>query len=504
MSNRFLKHYQWALWIALIAVLIPMCAAAFYNRPTVDDLYQPYAAMKAVENGGGLWDVLAVGWKYMLISYFGGGGTFMSMFLSYIPPTVVDYHLAWIHPIFFMLFLTGACFSAGYCVRAADPAIPRRAVHCAALLMSLMLLTLLPSVSEGYYWYSGAVNYTFTFTLSIYLFSALFAMELRRLAGKPLSKARLVLLCPAFFLLGGGNFSTAAAAVSLYTLYLMYLVVRKKLNWTALPYLFLAVGFALSVLAPGNASRQAYHGVTYPIPQTFMRSFHEAFQMVFQDTRPWVYTLFFVPVIVAVLPHLKLEYKYGLLLPVASWAVLAASLVPPMYAYANAGADRQLNAHFFVMCFLMVINLTYLLGWIRKLILGRYAKKAADDAALPSRAPYVWVLAVLVLFMGITLRNLQFRPGIVLNIDLPPVKALSYLRDGSLKTYADDYDHMVALAKAHPDEDVVVDRQPSNLLFGPFVITSDADDWYNRSFADYYGCRSIVYLPEDPADEIHR
>lgn len=504
MSNRFLKHYHWALWIALIAVLIPMCAAAFYNRPTVDDLYQPYAVMKTVESGGSLWDALAVGWQYMLISYFGGGGTFTSMFLSNIPPTVVDYHLAWIHPIFFMLFLTGACFSAGYCVRASNPAIPRRAIHCGALLMSLMLLILLPSVSEGYYWYSGAVNYTFCFALCICLFSALFSMELRRTAGKPLSWVRLGLLCPAFFFLGGGNFSTAAAAVSLYALYLMYLAVRRKLNWTALPFLFLAVGFALSVLAPGNANRQAYNGVTYPIPQTFMRSFHEAFQMFFQDTRPWIFMLFFVPVILMVLPHLKLEYKYMLLLPVASWALLAASLVPPMYAYANAGADRQLNAHFFLMCFLMVINLTYLLGWVRKLLLCRYVKKPEPDAASTSRAPYIWVLAVLVLFMGVTLRDLQFRSSIVLNIDLPPVKAISYLRDGSLKAYADTYDHIVAEAKAHPDEDVVVDVQPSNPLFGPFVITSDVKDWYNQSFSSYYGCKSIVYLPEDPNDEIHR
>lgn len=540
MSNRFLKHYHAALWVLLIAMLIPMCAAAFYNRPTVDDLYQPFAAMRAVENGEGLLGVLRVGWNSMINSYWSGCGTYMSMFLSFTPPMAAGYTLAWIHPIFFMLFLIGGCFRAAYCVRTACPSLPRRAVHCAALLMSIMLLSLLPSISEGIYWFSGAVNYTFSFALSLYLFSAIFTMEIRRAAGRPISWIHLALLCVGFFLLGGGNFSTATVSVSLFALYVLYLLAHRKLNWTALPALFVTVGFVLAVIAPGNAARQAFHGVTYPIPLTFLRSFHESFQMIFQDMRMWLFALLFVPVIVIALPHLPFEYKHVFLLPLASWALLASSLVSTMYAYANSGADRQQNVHFFLLCFLVIINMSYGIGWARKLLLSRCALRstgagaavcgdaACVDAACGdttcekttcgdavgsaaatasrtfARAAYGWVAVVAVLFLGVTLRHLEFKPAIVLNVDLPAVKAISYLRDGSLKTYAEEYDHLVAEAKAHPGEAITVDVQPSNYLFGPYVITSDVDDWYNVSFSTYYGCGSIVYQPDDPAAEIHR
>lgn len=504
MLQRFLKSYQALLFAAVAVMLVLLSVAGFFNRPTVDDLAQPLEVAHALENGGGLPGALKAAWDKMAYSYVDTCGTFLAMFLSYIPPMNLDYRLAWIHPIFLLLLIAGACLAAAYCLRAANPAMPRRVCHCAALLMIALLLNLMPSISEGIYWYSGAINYTFSFFLGVLLFSSLLAIQLRSDRGQRPGWPGLALLSLGFFLLGGGSFNGAAVFMTLCAYYALYLLLRKKPKRLLIPCLFMALGFLTSVLAPGNRHRQEIFGSHYPLTTTFLRSFFQSFQMAFEDARLWLFLLLFVPVILAALPRLPLKFRHPLLIPALGWTLMAASMVPSYYAFASIGPARQINTHFFTICFVLAVCLAYEIGWARRLVLERYAPKAAPPAKVSRFAPWVYTALVLALFFGTALRELEFRPAIVFNCYLPPVKAFTSLRDGSLKAFADTYDDMVAAVAAQPDGDVTVTSQPAHYLFGEIVVTSDPEDWYNWSFCQRYGGRSIVYQPDDPAAEIHR
>lgn len=499
MLNRFMKRYEIILWVALGCTLVPLMLAAVYNRPVIDDLCQPYDAMMAVQNGGTLWDALGIAWQRMIGTYFASCGTYLTMFLSYISPMIYDYRAAYIHPVFFMLLMVAACFRAAYCARAFAPDAPKSALNAAALLMSVLLLTLLPSAMDGYYWYSGAVNYTFTFALSVLLFSGLFAMGAKNAAPSPRVWTRLALYCVGFFLLGGANFLTAAVSAVLYGYYVLYLLVCKKPKRFALPFLFLAAGFCISVLAPGNFQRQATVTEAYPVVFAFLRSFFEAYQMIFQDARLWLFVLLFAPPLYLIVRRLPLGYQHWYLLPLASLTLLAASVIPTMYAYGSVGAERHLNVCFYVLAFLLIINLGYFIGLARRLLLTRLTlRQGVPEATLRAqrRLPWIYVTVVAALFAGVALRNTDFRPysaqKIVFNCDLPAVKAVSGLRDGQLKAYADGYDRLVRAVRENPDGNVVVEESPTTFLLARVVITDNPDDWYNLNFARYYGGKSIV------------
>lgn len=502
MLERFTRQYQYILLIALIIILIPMTIVGFYNRPTVDDLYQPYSAMLLLKSGESLWNVVKATAAQVRQVYNSYCGTFFTMFLSYLPPMAFDYRLAWIHPIFLLFFLCGACFRAASCLTCINPDMPKSIARCAAVLMSCCLLLLMPSIAEGIYWYSGAINYTFSFLLSVYLFSDIFSFTVKQTTDNPVSLIRVILCCLGCVLLGGGSFCTAAVSSTLSVYYIVYLFYAKRPKLSVWPCLCIILGFLVSVLAPGNFMRQG--GSHYPYVTTFIRSFFEAYQMIFQDMRLWIFSLFFVPIILAALPWLPFQYRHPIMTPCVSLTLLAASIVPVMYSYVSTGAARQLNAHFFLLCFLLIFNLAYMLGWVRRLILEHYTLKPCKPVSGNLRLPYTYTAAILVIFLGVALRNVEFTPSLVFNCDLPPIKAVTNLADGSLRAFADQYDSMVDALKAYPDKDIVITEQPSNSLLGLFVITSDVDDWYNQSFAHYYGGRSIVYLPENSENELHR
>ena len=261
--------------------------------------------------------------------------------------------------------------------------------------------------------------------------------------------------------------------------------------------MFLLIGYALPVLAPGNEYRYLATGQTggNNVIETFFLTARNTFNFIFiENPSVPLFTLLFLPLMIPLSEQFKDKCRHPLCMLLFSFAVLAAGFIAPIHAIRSNGDDRLLNVQFFLLCMFYALNFFYIICYIRTRLAIR--TKANPKAA---RRFFSW-LAVLVsaVLLLSTMSNMRINP-IMLRSEIPSVKAVSRLLDGTLKTYAGEYDELMAYIQAHPGEDIVLTQLPNSGVFYDLAITDDPDNWYNTMILPFLGVRSIVYQP--PADE---
>lgn len=481
--HRYLRTLQYIAGVALVLAAVCLLIPAVYSRPVADDLTQPYPVMHAVENArqgqGSGWDVIKVALEAAYQSYMNWNGVFFSMFLSAIPPTVWNYKLGWIFPLLEIVLFIGACLRVARCLGVLLPDAPKDGLRAFAFITAIGLLLFMPSLFDGLYWYSGAVNYVFMFLLSIYLFTGVL-MRIYQTEGQERNDAFfLVLYCVGFFLLGGGNFCSSTVATSLYAVLAVVVVVTKKKKRYLLPGLFLLLGFLMAVTAPGNHVRMDTLTRTTPVAQTILLSFYEAGKLLFSNISFVVFSLLAVPVAFAITKNNKLSYRYGFLVPLLSIALVAASVMPVMYTMGTTGPARTYNCHVLLMILLWLINIVYVAGYLNQ----RFQKR--EGAGSPAALCGVYTAVVAFLFLFTCFMNISFSP-LAFNTSLKPIEMLSLYRDGVFQRYAEEYDELVQTVRDHAGEDIYIMEQPSAPYLANPQMGFDYRDWHNTDFLKYY------------------
>ena len=121
-------------------------------------------------------------------------------------------------------------------------------------MIAIIFTQFLPSPSQGFYWYNGAIYYSFTFSFMLVFFGCLIGYI--QYGGK----WRLPIVSFLAFLIGGNNYVTALLSLILLSGTEVLLFLRNNKCWKAIliPFCFLVTAFILNVAAPGNAVRQAF------------------------------------------------------------------------------------------------------------------------------------------------------------------------------------------------------------------------------------------------------
>ena len=493
--EKFNARYRVVLAVALIALILPLLFASAYNRFSGDDFPQAAALHGVYLAGGSVSELISAAVKDTITSYNTWSGLFVQMFLVRFTPVFASLTLAYIHPALLMALLFGSVFVL---LRTAGRRFQVKPVyvHSAALLLCIQFIVWMPSVPEGIYWFAGGVAYTFAFSFSLLMYALYLSWGLTQHTRKG-SVIQLVVLCLGSFLLCPTNFSTGTVSVVLYACFTAYLLLKRK-NWLSLlPLVFLLIGYALPVLAPGNDYRYLATGQTggNNLVETFFLTFRNTFNFIFikNPTVP-LFTLLFLPLMIPLSEQFKDKCRRPLLVLLFSFAVLAAGFIAPIHAIRSNGDDRLLNVQFFLLCMFYALNFFYIICYIRR----RFDVKAETNPKAARRF-FSWFTALVsaVLLLS-TMSNMRINP-VMFRSEIPSVKAVSRLLDGTLKTYTAEYDEMMTYIQAHPGEDIVLTHLPSSGLFYDMAITDDPDNWYNEMIVEFLGVRSIVYQP--PAEE---
>lgn len=301
---RWLSHL---LIVIYVLSLIPVLVIGKYDYPTADDFSMGLGTRLVYEATGSL---LAVAGKILSETaryYRTWIGYFTSCLFTTVSPATFGEAWYALTPAVILLALHVGVAVFFYALMEKALGMNRYVRRCMTVLALFLMVQRMPEGSlrvEAFYWYSGAGNYTLTFSVGL-LYLAFYVLSVCSIRRKNRSLF-LVLACIMGFLAGGGNYLSALsfAVVSvLFAVYLVNMKIRQGENsrmgmpgksglsdrsgggcriGRLLPAAFYLCGFAVSCLSPGNRIRggeaegygalksillSLYYTLSYPLNQ---------------------------------------------------------------------------------------------------------------------------------------------------------------------------------------------------------------------------------------------
>lgn len=359
-----------------------------------------------------------------------------------------------------------------------------------AIITVIVMVECMPSISEGLFWYNGAIYYTFFFSLQL-IITALVIGIFSESTGR-LGKIIAVILTA---IIGGGNYTTAL--VTSETIFLATLIsgfqawkdrknsktaVKKKTVFLLCLFLVSILSLGISMLAPGNQIRSSKMGdisAIWAISEAFVQSV----QLIreYSGFPQLIYALLLFLLSLAEYknrPERKHSSMRLLVISAQLYLLFVSGLVPPLYGVGNIGAGRQQNIYYYSYIIILALESRLLAGCLQGVL--RNNKRAERNSKYVSG---IFLAAAIVLCIWHYDVNLT-----------TSAQVHAALKNGSLERYSLAYDTMLEqLEQAQGSgADVVVNRISSTpLIFEGLQLEDDTDGWVNIAMARYYGLGSI-------------
>jgi len=475
-------------FIVLVLLLTPILISSIYNRPINDDLEQPYPAKVAYQETGSVFQVLLTSIREVIRIWHEYSGIFSSMFLSVFAPYAFGDALGFIHPILLCALLIFACFKLVQCLYLLNKNIPSAYIYLLTPLLSIALLTTMPDIVEGLFWYSSAANYLFFFCISLLLFSSV----LKTTLNDGICKGRYVFLlltyCVGFFFLGGCNWITSTSSVVVYAFLVLFILIQKKRRTLIIPFLFLLAGYGLAIIAPGNFNRQLMVGDKPSIIEAFVLAFFKALSFCFSKGTFYLFPLLMLPFIARISHYMPVLPKHIWLLPVASVCVIASCFFPMVYT-AYYITYRHENIIYFIFTILLLINELVFVSWLAQRRCANYQK---GEHFVLSRVIAV-VLAFSVTLLAAFQTTFTLSP-ISLSSNYTPLQASVHLLMGYTKNYATSYDDLVYTLQTTEEEEIIVESNFRSPIVGGTEFQWYPDYWVNTAFVEFYTGENTILL----------
>lgn len=479
----------------LIAILIPLFWVSTYNFKSVADL--PYVQDVEIvwEESHSVLKILTAQVIDTWHNYLDWQGTYFSLWFftsmigifgenAYYMGTVLSLGSFVLSELIFLMVVL---------VKGLGADKSRAAIVTLGCIGIQVLLT--PYPVEAFFWFCGAILYTFIHALALLLVTLLFLLE--RYHNE--KKGKTILLEIGILLLtigvGGGNYITALLVMILYVLYVIWAFWRKNpckvlMLSNALVYM---VAFALNVLAPGNTVRQNASGLEHlPALESIFHSLKEAANYCMVNMNPpcVILGLLFVPIFVHIVKNKNYKYPLPLLVSILSFGIYAAQFTPTLYALHIIGAGRVQNLYRFNFYLLMYANELYWIGWLWR----RWRENHVEESVLgdnkESRTSYLllgWITGGILLCVSLVIWG---------GSTLTTVSAVQSLRRGEAQQYRQEYEERLILLEDNSIREIYLEPysvKPYLLFFGDVAV--DTDDWVNKAMAEYYD-KEVVGLKE--------
>ncbi|MCL2546989.1 MAG: hypothetical protein FWE06_07335 [Oscillospiraceae bacterium] len=389
LEGRWRKILLVGMTVVFLLSLMPIVWTGLHARPSKDDYifsasssfhhnwwwnddiegnrqhYFERSVRYAAQNGN-VFDIGRAVGHTVADNYMEWQGTFTAIALFSLQPAVLFGHDAYPLTMLFTLFaLIGATAFMLKTILGKEWLLP-------CLLMLTVSIQFVPHIAQGFFWYNGAVFYTFFYSLM--LVSLALKIRLFRNGGGAAKIGSVALLS---FLIGGGNLVTALLALQINVIFLLFLLweYRGRLKecvskWRpqAIFAAALALGFAINVVAPGNAVRGGDFGGLRAALTSIIMSIGIAARDILVWTNPAIVVMLLLalPLMWRLAQNTDFSFKAPLLVLAVSFLLFASQNVPPWYSMAYTGPPRLRNIVFFSYVWLLFGNAFYVLGWVAK------------------------------------------------------------------------------------------------------------------------------------------
>lgn len=511
-----LRRLSYLLIVIYALSLIPVLVIGKYDYPSADDFSMGLGTRLVYETTGSL---LAVAGKILseTVRYY---RTWIGYFTSCLFTTVspATFGEAWyaLTPAVILLALHVGVAVFFYALMEKALGMNRYARRCMTVLALFLMVQRMPEGSlrvEAFYWYSGAGNYTLTFSAGL-LYLAFYVLSVCGVRSKNRSLF-LVLACIMGFLAGGGNYLSALSFAVVSVLFAVYLVKRKTRQGensrmgrlcvigNFLPAAFYLCGFAVSCLSPGNRIRGG-EAEGYGALKSILLSLYYTLSYPLNQWMNWAVLL--ILALAGVIFWMGFAEKagngaqavqLGFTAPfpaaVLAYGIVSCVVTPALYAQGNMDAGR-IQSTFWLHAVLVLLLLEwYLVGGLYR----RFSKEQnasavsclqnASAASCLRNGAGGFVRAILLFFIVFSLLAVKGNPDFYTG-----TSAVSELLDGSAAQYGRENEERLRILKNPREQDAVLPRytvQPNLLYFED--VSEDPGDWINQKMSEYYGKNSI-------------
>ena len=293
--NCDLRRLSYLLIVIYALSLIPILVIGKYDYPSADDFSMGLGTRLVYEATGSLFAVAGKILSETARYYRTWIGYFTSCLFTTVSPATFGEAWYALTPAVILLALHVGVVVFFYALMEKALGMNRYVRRCMTVLTLFLMVQRMPEGSlrvEAFYWYSGAGNYTLTFSAGL-LYLAFYVLSVCGVRSKKRSLF-LVLACIMGFLAGGGNYLSALSFAVVSVLFAVYLVKMKTRQGensrmgrlcvigSLLPAAFYLCGFAVSCLSPGNRIRggeaegygalksillSLYYTLSYPLNQ---------------------------------------------------------------------------------------------------------------------------------------------------------------------------------------------------------------------------------------------
>ena len=511
MKNRENRRYlliNICFALALCVVIAPLLVLSAYNFPSADDWSYGRDAYKALQAGGGVGTVLRISFETVARYYVGWEGRFMNALFASLQPGIwgEEYYavVAWLMLgglILGELFLFRELSGRLLCREGCENRGLWFPVAASTLILQILYT---PSAVESFYWYTGAVNYTFVFGLSMVLTALFLKLGLGEAKGWKygLNAAAACILSVA---VGGDNYSTSLSMV----LFMIgsYLLVP-VLGGKAVPgksrfdrdlfrrflsrtwFLSILTGGSLlaCVLAPGNAKRLEgnFGGATTGNPlgavlQSLLRSFTNIWSWT--DAKILLMVLLILPFVWLAVKNIRYEFRFPGIFTLFTFGFYAAQITSNLYVDGTTGGGRVAAILYYSYHVWLVGTVCYWMGWFcrRRRSWPEFLERAFSAAAPFARRfliPYCAAAGMLL-------------AGVIYTCDLKEISSYMAYRDwrqGWSQQYAMEWRELLEVL--HDETVTQVEFAPLSVYPETMLYTDLQDEdgyiWVNKACANYY------------------
>jgi hypothetical protein len=390
------KYLAAVFGILFVLSLLPLFAIAFYSHPAGDDLHYGAKTRAVYMDTHEAAAVLATAFATVGEVYYTWQGRFSDTFLCTLNPAVFGESF---YPVtaFVMLFmLTASTVFLLLTVIKEILGLEGRYVVLVGVPVLFFSIQSLPSPAQGFFNHNGSVCYTFFYSLMLLLLGICLRLYYRDGnpppaigAAHPRSKPfwlKAILAAMLCFLISGGNFVTALVSVLIITVFVLSCFVRRRPRGVKILFivllLLLLTGFLISVLAPGNAVREALYeqsGMITILVKSIYYACH--YIAIWLDLRIMAALLFLSPIFCKMARKTCCSFKYPLLVALFSFCLIALHFAPTVYAFGGAGADRVNNIIYFAFVLLFFMNGFYVVGYMQRTLSGQKIHLSQDFLA---------------------------------------------------------------------------------------------------------------------------
>ena len=525
-KNCDIRRLSHLLIVIYVLSLIPVLVIGKYDYPSADDFSMGLGTRLVYETTGSLFAVAGKILSETARYYRTWIGYFTSCLFTTVSPATFGEAWYALTPAVILLALHVGVAVFFYALMEKALGMNRYARRCMTVLTLFLMVQRMPEGSlrvEAFYWYSGAGNYTLTFSAGL-LYLAFYVLSVCGVRRKNRSLF-LVLACIMGFLAGGGNYLSALSFAVVSVLFAVYLVKMKTRQGensrmgmlcvigSLLPAAFYLCGFAVSCLSPGNRIRGG-EAEGYGALKSILLSLYYTLSYPLNQWMNWAVLL--ILALAGVIfwmgfaekttgggaQAVQLRFEAPFPAAVLAYGIVSCVVTPALYAQGNMDAGR-IQSTFWLHAVLVLLLLEwYLVGGLYR----RFSKEQnvstasglqnvstasglqnASAASCLRNGAGGFVRAILLFFLVLSLLAVKGNPDFYTG-----TSAVSELLDDSAAQYGRENEARLRILKNPREQDVVLPRytvQPNLLYFED--VSEDPGDWINQKMSEYYGKNSI-------------